>query len=138
MRHSSVLDQVGLGGGEDEFAVGDIDLAAAEVGGVQAFLHAGDDFLRIALAGEHVGVGHARHGDVREGLAPRVAGERHFHQARVQAVLQVAAQHAVFDQHVALGRGAFVVDRERAAPARQRAVVHHRDAGRSDALAEAS
>ena len=30
---------------EDELAAGDVDLAAAEVGGVQAFTEAGDDLL---------------------------------------------------------------------------------------------
>src|SRR5207248_6132011 len=37
-----------------------------------------------------------------------------------------------------LGRRAFVVDRERAAPPGKRAVVDHRYAGRRDALAQAS
>ena len=32
----AVLDQVGLGAGEDELAVGDVDLAAAEADGVDA------------------------------------------------------------------------------------------------------
>ena len=50
-------------------------------------------------------------------------------QARVQAVLHVAAQHAVLDQHGALRGRALVVDGERAAPAGERAVVHHRHAG---------
>ena len=36
----AVFDEVGLGGGEDEFAVGDVDLAAAEVDGVEAALDA--------------------------------------------------------------------------------------------------
>src|SRR4051812_25713658 len=45
VRHLAVLDQVGLRGREDELAVGDVDLAAAEVGGVKALLHAADDLL---------------------------------------------------------------------------------------------
>ena len=36
----AVFDEVGLGGGEDELAVGDVDLAAAEVDGVEAALDA--------------------------------------------------------------------------------------------------
>src|SRR2546426_8358230 len=48
------------------------------------------------------GVGHARHHHVRERLAPAVAGDGHPHQARIQAVLHVAAQHAVLDERVAL------------------------------------
>ena len=35
--------------GEHEFAVGDIDLAAAEIHGVNAVFDARDDFLRIAI-----------------------------------------------------------------------------------------
>ena len=35
----AVLDEVGLGGGEDEFSVGDVHLAAAEVDGVEASLN---------------------------------------------------------------------------------------------------
>ncbi len=68
-------------------------------------------------------------------LAPAVAGRRHAHQPRVLAVLHVAGEDAVLDQHGAAGRRAFVVDRERAAALRQRAVVHHGDALRRHALA---
>ena len=71
------------------------------------------------LARQHEGVGHARHGDVREAFAPAVAGQRHAHEPRVEAVLQIAAQDAVLDQHGAAGRRAFVVDVERAAAIRQ-------------------
>ena len=57
----AVLDAIGLGALEHVFARGDVDLAAAEMHGVDAVLHRGDDLVRIALAGQHVGVGHARH-----------------------------------------------------------------------------
>src|SRR4029079_14106972 len=46
-------------------------------------------------------------------------------QPRVHLVLHVALQHAVFDQRRALRRRALVVDVERAAPARERAIVDH-------------
>src|SRR5690606_32002133 len=47
----AVLDQIGLGALEDEFAVGDVHLAAAEVGGVEAALGRGDHVrLRILAA----------------------------------------------------------------------------------------
>ena len=61
----AVLDLVGLGALEHVFAGGDVDLAAAEAHGVEAVLHRGDDLLRIVLAGQHVGVGHARHRHMR-------------------------------------------------------------------------
>ena len=59
----------------------------------------------------------------------------HAHQPRVLAVLHVADQDAVLDQHGAVGRRALVVDRERAAPRRDGAVVDHGDALGGDPLA---
>src|SRR5436853_307379 len=70
--------------------------------------------------------------------AAAVAGGRDFHEARVHRVLDVAAQDAVFDQHVALRGVAFVVDVERAAPVGQRAVVEHGHAARGHALPDAA
>src|SRR5690606_15603678 len=85
----AVLDPVGFAGREDELAARDVDLAAAEVGGVQAFLDAGHDLGRVLVAAQHVGVGHARHGRVRVALAPAVAGGLDAHQAGVHRVLAV-------------------------------------------------
>jgi hypothetical protein len=70
----AVLDQIGLGALEDELAVGDVHLAAAEIGAVEAALHRGDHLLARGVAGQHAGVGHARHRHVGVGLAPAVAG----------------------------------------------------------------
>ena len=89
----------------------------------------------VHVAGRHVGVGHARHRLVRIGFAPAVAGRRHAHQPRVLPVLHVADQLAVLDQHGAVGRRAFVVDGERAAPLGDRAVVDDGDALGGDLLA---
>ena len=72
----AVLDQVASDGGEDEIAVGDVHLAAAEVRAVEAAFHRAEDLLRVALAGEHEGVGHARHGDVLVAFSAAVAGGR--------------------------------------------------------------
>jgi hypothetical protein len=77
------------------------------------------------------GIGH-----VRIAFAPAVAGRLHAHQAGVQRVLDVAAQDAVLDQHVALAGVAFVVDVERAAAVGDGAVVQHRDALGRHALAD--
>ena len=68
-------------------------------------------------------------------LAPSVAGGFHLHQPRVLAVLHVADELAVLDQHGLVGRRAFVVDRERAAPRRDGAVIDHGDALGRDLLA---
>ena len=88
------------------------------------------------VAGEHVGVGHARHRHVGEAFAPAVAGRLHAHQPRVLPVLHVAVEDAVLDQHGAIGRRAFVVDGERAAASRNGAVVDDGDALGGDALAD--
>ena len=68
-------------------------------------------------------------------LAAAVAGRLHVHQPGVLAVLHVADQDAVLDQHGAVGRRALVVDRQRAAPRGHGAVVDHGDALGGDLLA---
>ena len=95
-----------------------------------------DDLVRVLVAGQHVRVRHARHRQVRERFAAGVAGHRHLHQPRVQRVLDVAAQHAVLDQHRVLRRVAFVVDVQRSAPVGERAVVDDGHALRRHALAD--
>ena len=87
------------------------------------------------VAGEHEGVGHARHRDVGIGLAAAVAGRLHAHQPGVLPVLHVADEDAVLDQRGDAGRRALVVDGERAAAVGNRAVVDDGDARRGDALA---
>ena len=92
----------------------------------------------IVVAGQHVGIGHARHRQVREALAAAVAGGRDAHQARVERVLQVAAQDAVLDQGRALRRvpsSSMFSDPRRPS---QRAIVDDGDAGRRHALADAA
>jgi len=42
------------------------------------FCTAADDGSRLVLAGQHVGIGHARHRYVAVALAPAVAGRRMF------------------------------------------------------------
>ena len=58
-------------------------------------------------------------------FAAAVAGGPGFHQPRVHAVLQVAGEDAILDQHSALRRMAFIVYVEAAAAAVQRAVIQH-------------
>ena len=102
----AVLDPERLAGREHELAAGDVDLAAAEVGGVEA---ASCMLATISsgscVAAEHVGVGHARHRHVRDSSrAGRCRWARTPIRRAFSAVLDVAAQDAVLDQHVALGR----------------------------------
>src|SRR5476649_2360080 len=96
----AVLDQVTLGDAEHELARDDVDLAAAEVGAVEALLDGGNDLLGILVAAQHEGVGHARHRRIGVALPSAVAGRLHTHQARIHAVLHQADQSAVLDQHV--------------------------------------
>ncbi len=119
----AILDEVGLGGGEDKLAGGDVHLTAAEVGGIDALLHRGDDLGRIVLTRQHVGVGHAghRHGGV--GFAATVASERPPHQTGILLVLQVTLEDAVLDQHVIATRRPLVIDGDGATPTRQGAVI---------------
>ncbi len=133
-RDLAVFDHVGLGHAEHELAVGDVDLTAAEIGCVNAFADRAHDFIRIFVAGEHVGVGHARHRQMRKRLTAAVPGRCNVHQPRVQRILDVAAQNSVFDHHGALCRVAFIVDAQRSAAVRNRAVVDDGDTLRRDAL----
>ena len=134
----AVFHPEGLAGREDELAAGDVHLPAAKVGGVQPFFDAGDDLARVFVAAEHVGVGHARQRQAGVAFAPAIAGGLHPHQAGVQAVLHIAFQDAVFNQHIGLGGVAFVVDVERAAPVGQGAIVQDGHALGGDALADAA
>src|SRR6185437_15137257 len=77
----AVFDQVSLRGREDELAVGDVDLPATEVHGVQTALDAAQNILRIVFAGQHVGVGHAWHRDCLIALAPTRTSVGHAHQS---------------------------------------------------------
>ncbi len=74
---------------------------------------------------------------MRVALAPCVASGGDAHQAGVQAVLQIALQNAVFNQHIALRGVALVVHVERTAPIGQGAIVEHRHALGRHALANA-
>ena len=132
-----VLDQVALRDRKDEVAVGDVDLSAREGLAVDAEVDAADQVLGRVLARRHVGVGHARHRDVAERLAAAVARWRDAEMVGRDAVLHVGGELAVFDQQVAAGRVALVVDVERAAALQQGGVVEHGDQRRGDGFADA-
>ncbi|WBL36470.1 hypothetical protein O0235_02565 [Tepidiforma flava] len=134
----AVLDEVGLGDGEDEIAVGDIDLAAGVGDGVDAAVDGADDVLRGVLAGEHEGIGHAGHDVVLEGLAAAGAGRRDAEVAGGDFVLEVGAQDTVFDEDVAAGGVAFVIDVDGAAGGGDGAVIDDGDEGARDGLADAA
>ena len=64
---------------------------------------------------------------MRVAFAPAVAGRLHIHQPCVLPVLHVADEDAVLDQHRTMGWRTFIVDRQRAAARRNRAVVDDGD-----------
>src|ERR1700677_3044616 len=63
-RDVAIFDEIALRSAEHKIAAGDIHLAAAEVGAIQTARSGTDDVGRIAIAGEHKCVRHARHGNV--------------------------------------------------------------------------
>ena len=99
-------------------------------------LHRADDVFGRILAGQHVGVRHARHGDVLVTLAASVAGVWQTHQFGREPVAEITLENSLFDQHRVVGGVAFVVDVERAAAAGQGAVVDYRALVAGHAAAE--
>ena len=132
----AVFDEVGLGGGEDELAVGDVDLSSTEVDGVEAALDGLDDVLGQVVTVEHVGVGHARHGDVVVALAAAGAGVGGSHEAGGEFVGEVALEDAVFDEDGLLGGVALVIDVDGAAAVGHAAVVDYGDLAGGDLLTD--
>src|SRR3546814_14868321 len=99
-------------------------LSAAEAFGEDAVLDAAEQFGGIVVAAAHEGVGHPRHRRMRETFAAAVAGGFDPHQPRIEAILHIALEDAVLDQHGLARRGPFVVDRKRAAAAAADGAVH--------------
>src|SRR5216684_6609964 len=131
----AVLDPIGFGALEHELAGRDVDLAAPETHRIDAVLHRREDFRRITLAREHIGVGHARHRHVGVALAAAVAGRPHVHQPRILPILHVADEDSVLDQDRAVGRRALIIDGKRATPPGHGPVVDDGDTLGGDALA---
>src|SRR5580658_556655 len=86
----AVLDQVGLAALEDKLAAGGVDLAAVELGAVDAAVGGRDHVLELVGSAQHRGVGHPRHRQVGVGLAPAVAGGLQTHQPGALAIVHVA------------------------------------------------
>src|ERR1700730_9049122 len=132
----AVLDKIGFRGGENEFAVGDVHLAAAEVYRVHAALDRTDDVLGIILARQHISIRHTRHGNVFVAFAAAVAGICHSHQPGGKFVAQVPLQDSVLYQHSVLGGVTFVVYVQRAPSPGHGAVVHDGTFFAGNALAD--
>src|SRR5689334_11557083 len=135
-RDLAVLDQVALGDAEHEVAGGGLHLAAAEGDRVEAALHALDQLLGGGVALAEVGVGHARHRQVAERLAPAVAGGRHAVLAGAQQVVEVGGELAALDHGGLLGGRALVVDAVGAPLAGLAAVVVGDQPGLGELLAQ--
>ena len=95
-----------------------------------------DDVFGQVFAVQHVGVGHAGHGDGLVAFAAAAAGGGSAHEARGELVAEVALEDSVFDEDVFLGGRAFVIDVERAAAVGHGSVVDDGDLGAGDALAD--
>src|SRR4029077_3980319 len=100
-------------------------LAATEVHGVHTVLDRADDIFGIVLPGEHVSVGHARHGNVLVAFATAVTGVSHSHQEGRELVAEVSLQNSIFDQDCVLGGLTFVVHVERSTAPGHGAVVDY-------------
>ena len=100
-----------------------------------AALDAADDVFGQVGAGEHVGVGHARHGDVVVALAAAGAGVGRAHQAAGELVGEVAAEDSVLDEDGLLGGVALVVHVDGAAAVGHAAVIDDGDFTACDLLA---
>src|SRR5207248_314465 len=105
----AIIDPIGLGHLEHIFAGSDVHLPAAEAHSINPVLYRGDDLAGLAFASEHVGIGHARHGNMSVALTPAISGRPHLHQTRVLAVLHVAHENSVLDQQGAAGGSALIV-----------------------------
>ena len=70
------------------------------------------------------------------GLAPSVAGRVHTHQARILAVLHIAAQHAILDKHIAARLRALVINGNGTAAVLDGAVIDNGDALGRDLFAD--
>ncbi len=131
----AVLDQIGLGTAEHEFARHDVDLPAAKAFGEDTVFDAAQQFGRVVIAAAHECVGHARHGCMGVAFAAAIARGGNAHQAGVHAVLHISAQYAVFDQDIFLRRRAFIINRQRTTAVHHGAIVDNGHAGRGHALA---
>src|SRR4029077_20595180 len=122
-RDLPTFNHVGFRGREYKLAVGDVDLAAAEVYRIYPALNRADNIFRIIVAGQHIGVRHAWHGNVLVALATSISGIGDSHEACRQLVAQIPLQNALLDEDCFLRGFTFVVDIERPTPPRHRAIV---------------
>ena len=97
-----------------------------------------NDVLGIVLAGEHVGVGHARHGDVLVTFPASIAGIRDAHQFRGKLVTQIALQNPVLNENSLLRIVALVIHIEGTAAPGHGAVIHHGALFAGDTFADES
>ena len=73
---------------------------------------------------EHVSISHPRHGNVFVALAAAIACIGDSHELGGKLVTKISLENSFFDQDRTLRRLAFVINIERAAPPRHRAVVN--------------
>src|SRR6185295_1448881 len=134
--HFSVFDQVSLRSAERKLAAGDVDLAAAELHGVQSTFDRPYYVFLCVRALEHKSVCHSRQRHVPVTLPSSISRARRVHEPGVQKVTYISPQHAVLDQHRTARRLAFIIDVNRAATIWNRTVINHGAQLRSYALSD--
>src|SRR2546429_4571499 len=79
-RDLAIFDEISFRSRKHEFSIRDVDLPASEVHGVKPAFHRTHDVVRVIFTREHIGISHARHGDMLVTLAASVAGIGNAHQ----------------------------------------------------------
>ena len=130
----TVFNEVGFGSGENELAIRDVDLAAAEVDSVEATLDAADDVFWFIFAGQHVGVGHAGHGNALVVFTAAGAGVGCAGETGGEFVSEIALEDTVLDEDSFLGGRAFVINVEGAPASGHGPVIYNRNLRTGDGL----
>ncbi len=137
-RDLASFDEVPLRDAEHEIAGGRVGLSAAQGRDVDPSFGRREDVVGLRRPVQDVGVGHARDGGMRVGLAPTVPGRGHAVLLGPEAVVHQALQRTVLEQDGALARHPFVVEGERPPRVRDRRVVDARDERRREQFADAA
>ena len=120
---------------KSKLTVGDVDLPTAKVNRVDAFVDAAQDFLRVTVPGQHVGVCHPGHWQVSIAFPPSITCWPHAHQSRIQPILHIADQTAGLNERIVAAGRAFIIDAQTATTISNRAIVNNRDTRCSNHLA---
>src|SRR6266540_2983122 len=125
-REPPIFDEIALGQRENEISVRDIDLPAAKFFGEDSEFDALHDVLRIVGTSQENRIGHAGHRMAGEAFSPTVAGRAAIEVLGAEAVMHVAAEHAVFDEDAPHRLVALVIHIDRPPRLNERGIVDDR------------